>query len=110
MVDKLRVHQATWITTKLVLLREIEFLDKENKTVGMSLHNAMMSIKHPASPWFSLFHSIDKTLEGQLVHHHMSKVCQIAIACNDSGITPLSEMNAGSKIWQSGNNTSAKMV
>jgi len=61
-IDKLRACQATWITTKLITLKtwEIEFLDERNKDMGMSLRDAMMAIKHPANPRFSLFHSIDK--------------------------------------------------
>jgi len=60
-IDKLRACQATWSTSKLTLLKtwEIEFLDKCNPTMGLSLHDAMMAIKHPANPQFSLFHSID---------------------------------------------------
>jgi len=34
-------------------------LDKHSREMGMSLRNAMMAIKHPANPRFSLFHSID---------------------------------------------------
>jgi len=51
-----------WTTTKLVTLKtwEIEFLDKENTSKGMSLRDAMISIKHPTNPQFSLFHSINK--------------------------------------------------
>jgi len=61
-IDKLRACQATWTMTKLVLLKtwEIEFLDKRNPKMGMSLRDAMMAIKHPANPHFSLFHSIDQ--------------------------------------------------
>jgi len=46
-IDKLHACQATWTTSKLVMLKtwEIKFLDKENATMGMSLHNAMMAIK-----------------------------------------------------------------
>jgi len=39
---------------------EIKFLDETNKYMGLSLRDAMMSLKHPANPRFSLFHSIDK--------------------------------------------------
>ncbi len=61
-IDKLRACQATWITTKLITLKtwEIKFLDKHNREMGMSLQDAMMSIKHPANPRFSLFHSINR--------------------------------------------------
>jgi len=61
-IDKLRACQATWITSKLVTLKtwEIEFLDKTSRHMGVSLRDAMMSLKHPANPRFSLFHSIDK--------------------------------------------------
>jgi len=61
-VDKLRACQATWSTSKLTLLKtwEIEFLDKRNPKMGLSLRDAMMAIKHPANPHFSLFHSIDR--------------------------------------------------
>jgi len=61
-IDKLRAYQATWMTTKLITLKtwEIEFLYKQNWEMGMSLHDAMMSIKHTANPRFSLFHSINK--------------------------------------------------
>jgi len=64
-IDKLHACQATWITTKLVLLKtwEIEFLDKQITKMGMSLRDAMMSIKHQANPCFSLFHSIDRHWE-----------------------------------------------
>jgi len=60
-IDKLCACQATWIMTKLVLLKtwEVEFLDKWNPMMGMSLRDAIMAIKHPANPHFSLFHSID---------------------------------------------------
>jgi len=61
-IDKLCACQALWITSKLVTLKtwEIEFLDDTNKYMGLSLQDAMMSLKHPANPRFSLFHSIDK--------------------------------------------------
>jgi len=61
-IDKLRACQATWTTTKLITLKtwEIKFLDKQSLEMGMSLRDAMMAIKHPANPCFSLFHSIDK--------------------------------------------------
>jgi len=61
-IDKLRACQATWTTTKLITLKmwEIEFLDEQSREMGMSLRDAMMTIKHPANPCFSLFHSIDK--------------------------------------------------
>ncbi len=61
-IGKLRACQATWTTTKLITLKtwEIEFLDECSWEMGMSLRDAMMSIKHPANPCFSLFHSIDK--------------------------------------------------
>jgi len=61
-IDKLNACQATWTMTKLVLPKtwEFEFLDKCNPTMGMSLRDAMMAIKHPANPCFSLFHSIDQ--------------------------------------------------
>jgi len=61
-IDKLRACQATWMTTKLITLKtwEIEFLDEPNREMGMCLCDAMMSIKHPANPHFSLFYSIDK--------------------------------------------------
>jgi len=61
-IDKLRACQATWTTTKLITLKtwEIKFLDEHNRDMGMSLRDAMMAIKHPANPRFSLFHSIDK--------------------------------------------------
>jgi len=51
-----------WITSKLVTLKtwEIEFLDEENAAMGMSLLDAMMTIKHPTNLWFSLSHLIDK--------------------------------------------------
>jgi len=39
---------------------EIEFLDEENIAMGISLQDAMMSIKHLANPQFSLFCSINK--------------------------------------------------
>jgi len=39
---------------------EIEFLNKTNNHMGVSLRDAMMSLKHPANPRFSLFHSINK--------------------------------------------------
>jgi len=61
-IDKLRACQATWTMMKLIILKtwEIEFLDEQNQEMGMSLRDAMMSIKHPVNPCFSLFHSIDK--------------------------------------------------
>jgi len=61
-IDKLQACQATWITSKLVTLKmwEIEFLDDTNKYMGLSLRDAMMSLKHPANPRFSLFLSINK--------------------------------------------------
>jgi len=61
-IDKLQACQATWMMTKLVTLKtwEIEFLDEQNREMGTSLQDAMMEIKHPANPCFSLFHSIDK--------------------------------------------------
>jgi len=61
-IDKLRSCQATWITSKLVTLKTwvIELLNDTNKYMGVSLRDAMMSLKHPANPRFSLFHSIDK--------------------------------------------------
>jgi len=40
--------------------REIKFLDDTNKYMGVSLRDAMMSLKHQVNPRFSLFHSIDK--------------------------------------------------
>jgi len=54
-IDKLRACQATWITSKLVTLKtwEIDFLDEPNKLMGISLHDAIMSLKHPANPCFS---------------------------------------------------------
>jgi len=60
-IGKLHACQATWTMTKLVLLKtwEIEFLNKHNPKMGMSLRDAMMAIKHLANPHFSLFHSID---------------------------------------------------
>jgi len=60
-IDKLHACQATWMMTKLVTLKmwEIKFLDKHSCKMGMSLHNAMMAIKHPVNPRFSLFHSIN---------------------------------------------------
>jgi len=39
---------------------EIEFLDEQSREMGMSLHDVMMAIKHPANPRFSLFHSINQ--------------------------------------------------
>jgi len=61
-IDKLQACQAIWITRKLVTLKtwEITFLDEENMAMGMSLRDAMMSIKHPANQHFSLFHLINK--------------------------------------------------
>jgi len=61
-INKLRACQATWTTTKLTMIHtwEIEFLDEFNQTMGFSLHNTMMALKHPSNPRFSLFHSIDK--------------------------------------------------
>jgi len=50
---------------------EIEFLDKHCQEMGMSLHNMMMAIQHPANLRFSLFHSID---------HHWKDDCYI-ITC-----------------------------
>jgi len=60
-IDKLRACQATWTMTKLVMLKtwEIKFLDDHSPTMGVSLRDTMMAIKHPANPRFSLFHSID---------------------------------------------------
>jgi len=51
-IDKLCACQATWTTAKLVTLKmwEIEFLNKCNWEMGMSLQDAMMSIKHPTNP------------------------------------------------------------
>jgi len=37
-----------------------DFLDKTNRQMGLSLQDAMMSLKHPSNPRFSLFHSIDQ--------------------------------------------------
>jgi len=47
---------------KLITLKtwEIEILDETNKTMGVSLRDVMLSLKHPANPRFSLFHSIDQ--------------------------------------------------
>jgi len=61
-IDKLQACQVTWMTSKLVTLKtwEIEFLDETNKYMGVSLRDAMMSLKHPSNPRFSLFHLIDK--------------------------------------------------
>jgi len=61
-IDKLRACQATWTTTKLITLKmwEIKFLDERSWEMGLSLRDAMMTIKHLANPCFSLFHSIDK--------------------------------------------------
>jgi len=61
-IDKLYACQALWITSKLVTLKtwEIEFLDNTNKYMRVSLQDAMMLLKHPANPRFSLFHSINK--------------------------------------------------
>jgi len=48
-IDKLWACQATCITSKLITLKtwEIEFLDKTNKIMGVSLQDAMMFLKHP---------------------------------------------------------------
>jgi len=61
-IDKLCACQATWITSKLVTLKtwEIEFLDNTKKYMGLSLWDAMMSLKYLANPRFSLFHLINK--------------------------------------------------
>jgi len=50
-----------WTMTKLVTLKtwEIEFLDKCNWDMGISLCDVMMELKHLANPCFSLFHSIN---------------------------------------------------
>jgi len=47
---------------------EIEFLDEPSQEMGMNLCDAMMTIKRPANPRFSLFHSID---------HHWKDDCYI---------------------------------
>jgi len=53
---------SSYLTSKLVTLKtwEIKLLDNTNKYMGVSLRDTMMSLKHPANPRFSLFHSIDK--------------------------------------------------
>jgi len=56
---QLQACQVTWITSKLVTLKtwEIEFFDEKNAAMGMSLWDAITSIKHMAN---QRFHLIDK--------------------------------------------------
>jgi len=62
-VDKLRACQNNWNRTKLTYIKtwEIELLDSHSGLLGMSLQDAMMSIRHPTNEKFALFHSIDKS-------------------------------------------------
>jgi len=61
-VDKLHACQNTWTLGKLIQIKtwEIELLDDKNELLAMSLHNAMMAIRHPTNKKFTLFHSINK--------------------------------------------------
>jgi len=49
----------------------------ENTDMGVSLHDAMMAIKHLASPCFSLFHMID---------HHLKDDCYIVTYLKLAGL------------------------
>jgi len=62
-VDKLQACQNNWNRTKLTYIKtwEIELLDSHSGLLGMSLRDAMMSIRHPTNEKFALFHSIDKS-------------------------------------------------
>jgi len=35
-------------------------LDDQSELLGLSLHDAMMTIRHPTNKKFTLFHTIDK--------------------------------------------------
>jgi len=61
-VDKLQACQNTWLSRKLVQIKtwEIELLDDKSELLGLSLHDAMMTICHPTNKKFTLFHTIDK--------------------------------------------------
>ncbi len=61
-IDKLRTCQKTWLSGKLIQIKtwEIELLDDESEELGMSLHDAMMDLRHLTNQKFNLFHSIDK--------------------------------------------------
>jgi len=61
-VEKLRSCQKTWLSGKLIQIKtwEIELLDDESKELGMTLHDAMMDLRHPTNKKFMLFHTIDK--------------------------------------------------
>jgi len=60
--DRLRACQNTWLVEKLAYIKtwEIKILDHYNLHIQMNLQTAMMSLKHPTSNKFTLFHSIDK--------------------------------------------------
>jgi len=62
-VDKLQACQNNWNCTKLTYIKtwEIELLDNRSGLLGMSLRDAMMSIRHPTNEKFALFHLIDKS-------------------------------------------------
>jgi len=61
-VDKLRACQNMWSSGKLIQIKtwEIKLLDDESEELGMTLHDAMMDLRHPTNDKFNLFHSIDK--------------------------------------------------
>jgi len=61
-IEKLRSCQKTWLSGKLIQIKtwEIELLNDESKELGMTLHDAMMDLRHPTNQKFALFHTIDK--------------------------------------------------
>jgi len=62
-VNKLQACQNNWNRTKLTFIKtwEIELLDSCSGLLGMSLRDAMMSIRHPTNAKFAPFHLIDKS-------------------------------------------------